>query len=36
VEGLVEPALERLDQLLADEQLMEAVAVQLAKRRPRS
>jgi len=36
VEGLVEPALERLDQLLADEQLMEAVAVQMAKRRPRS
>jgi IS5 family transposase len=36
VEGLVEPALARLDQLLADEQLMEAVAVQMAKRRPRS
>jgi hypothetical protein len=36
VEGLVEPALERLDQLLADEQLVEAVAVQMAKRRPRS
>jgi transposase, IS5 family len=36
VEGLVEPALARLDQLLADEQLMEAVAVRMAKRRPRS
>ena len=36
VEGLVEPALTRLDQLLADEQLMEAVAVRMAKRRPRS
>ena len=36
VEGLVEPALERLDQLLADEQLVEAVAVRTAKRRPRS
>jgi transposase, IS5 family len=36
VEGLIEPALERLDQLLADEQLMEAVAVQMAKRRPQS
>jgi transposase, IS5 family len=36
VEGLVEPALERLDQLLADEQLMEAVAVRMARRRPRS
>ena len=36
VEGLVEPALARLDQLLADERLMEAVAVRMAKRRPRS
>ena len=36
VEGLVAPALTRLDQLLADEQLMEAVAVRMAKRRPRS
>ena len=36
VEGLVEPALERLDELLGDEQLLEAVAVQMAKRRPHS
>lgn len=36
VEGLVEPALQRLDELLADEQLMEAVAQRLAKRRPQS
>lgn len=36
VEGLVEPALERLDQLLTDEQLLEAVAQRMAKRRPQS
>jgi len=36
VEGLVEPALERLDQLLTDEQLLEAVAQRMARRRPKS
>lgn len=36
VEGLVEPALQRLDELLADEQLMEAVAQRMARRRPKS
>src|ERR1700751_6065031 len=36
VEGLVEPALQRLDELLADEQVMEAVAHRMARRRPKS
>ena len=36
VEGLTEPALERFDQVLTDEQLLEAVVVRLAERRPHS
>jgi len=36
VEGVVDPALERLDHLLADERLVEAVVERLAQRRPRS
>ena len=36
VEGVVDPAVERLDHLLADERLVEAVVERLAQRRPRS
>jgi transposase, IS5 family len=36
VEGLIEPALRRLDEVLADEQLLEAVLGRLAQRRPLS
>ena len=36
VDGLVEPALQRLDAVLADEQLLQAVLGRLAQRRPQS
>src|SRR5215472_1052569 len=36
VEGQVEPALKRLDEVLADDTLLDAVMQQLAKRRPHS
>jgi transposase, IS5 family len=36
VEGLIEPAFQRLDEVLADEQLVEAVLGRLAQRRPQS
>jgi transposase, IS5 family len=36
IEGLIEPALQRLDELLADEQLLEAVLGRLAQRWPHS
>jgi len=32
IEGLIEPALQRLDEVLADEQLLEAVLGRLAQR----
>ncbi|MGH2829871.1 MAG: transposase, partial [Candidatus Binatia bacterium] len=36
VEGLIEPELRRLDEILADEALVETVVERLAKRRPQS
>lgn len=36
VDGLIEPALQRLDEVLADPQLLEAVLGRLAQRRPHS
>ncbi len=36
IEGLVEPALKRLDESLADDTLLDVVMQQLAKRRPHS
>lgn len=36
VEGLIEPRLRRLDEILADETLLDAVMQELAKRRPHS
>src|SRR5437879_4356098 len=36
IDGLIEPPLERLDAVLADEQLLEAVMQQLARRLPHS
>jgi len=36
VDGLIEPALQRLDEVLADEQLLQAVLGRLAQRRPHS
>ena len=36
IDGLIEPALQRLDEVLADQQLLEAVLGRLAQRRPHS
>ena len=36
VTGLIEPELQRLDQVLADEQMLAAVSGRLAQRRPHS
>jgi len=36
IEGLIEPPLKRLDEVLADDELLEAVMQQLARRRPHS
>jgi transposase, IS5 family len=36
VEGLIEPPLRRLDEVLADEALLDAVMLELGRRRPHS
>jgi IS5 family transposase len=36
IDGLIEPPLKRLDEVLADDELLEAVMQQLARRRPHS